>query len=136
MGRTDTLPPAGVADLPVTTSVCRCGHCRTVIDVVGKHQRVHCPECGRSNALPSRVYVTCARCDTGQRIPFDRRDDPPLCVNCAHSFQLHEVELVPQQRHTRVHGGRGQVRRRDGAAFTILLYGAALILFLIWLMRR
>ena len=136
MGLADTLLPPDLADPLVTQPVCRCEHCRTVIDVVGSHRRVQCPECGRSNAIPSHVYVTCERCGAGQRIPFSKRNDPPLCVNCSYSFRLREVELIQQHRHARVHGSRGHVHRSDGAAFTILLYAAALILFLMWLIQR
>ena len=132
----NALPSSNAADQPVELPVCRCGHCRTVIDIVGKHRRAHCPECGRSNAIPNRVYVTCERCGCGQRIPFSRRHDPPLCANCGYSFHLREVELIQQHRHMHVHGGHGHVHRSDGAAFTILLYAAALILFLSWLIQR
>jgi hypothetical protein len=72
----------------------------------------------------------------GQRIRFSRRNDPPLCMNCGHSFQLREVELTEQRRHAHVHDSRGHVNRHDGAVFTILLYAVALILFLWWLIQH
>jgi hypothetical protein len=46
------------------------------------------------------------------------------------------VELIQQHRRARVHGGHAHSHRSDGAAFTILLYAAALILFLSWLIQR
>jgi hypothetical protein len=134
MGLVDTQPLPNAASPPETQTVCRCGHCRTVIDVPEGQRRVHCPECGRSNAVPKRVYVTCERCNAGQRIRFSQRNDPPLCVNCGHSFRLRAVELTPQQRH--VHVTRGHTRRHDNAVLAILLYAIALVLFLCWLIQR
>ncbi len=129
------LPLPSVADPAAAQPVCRCGHCRTVLDAHEQCRRVRCPECGRSNAVPAYVHVTCERCNEGQRIRFSKRNDPPLCVNCGHSFHIREVELTVQQRHIHIHGGREHAHQRDGAAFTILLYAGALILFLAWLIQ-
>jgi hypothetical protein len=107
-----------------------------MIDVPAGRRRVRCPECGRSNAIPARVYAVCKRCDTKQRIRFSKRNDQQLCVNCSLSYHLREVELTVQQRHAHVHGSRARSSRRDSAACTILLYAAALCMVLLWLIQR
>lgn len=138
MGLVDTQPQPEVSPpVPDPEVLCRCGYCHTLLEVPENEHCVHCPECGRSNRTPGRVYVTCERCGRGQRIRFKQRNNPPLCANCGHTLRIHEIELTSQSRHIHHHGqGRSHVSRHDSVVFTILLYAVVLTLFLLWLSQR
>lgn len=136
MGLVDTQRPPELAALPGPKTVCRCGHCRAMIDVPDGRRRVRCSSCKRPNAIPRRVCIPCERCNRSQRVRFSRRSAQLLCVNCGHALHICEIELTPMRPHAqRRASGRGHVSRRESLVFTILLYALVLLFFLLWFSR-
>ena len=121
----------------VGKTVCRCGHCRVMIDLPDGARRVRCRSCGWSNAVPNRVYTTCERCEHEQHVRFSRRDGHCLCVNCGYTLNIREIELAPMRRrsHRRAHRPP-RSQRRESIIFTLLLYAFALLVALFWFSRR
>jgi DNA-directed RNA polymerase subunit RPC12/RpoP len=137
MGLVDTQHPPGVLATPDANAVCRCGHCRAVIDVPDGRRRLRCPSCGSLNAIPRRVHLVCERCNRGQPVRFSQRNRQVLCVNCAHTLHVREIELTPIRRHTlRWSSSRRHVSRRESIVLTVLLYALVLLFFLLWFSRR
>jgi ribosomal protein S27E len=137
MGLLSTQTPPKLAALPETHPVCRCGHCRAVIDVSGARRRVRCPTCGRSNTTPVRVRVACKRCHRSQRVRFGRRGSSVLCANCGYPLYIGEIELVAVAHRVRQVGrSHRHVSQRERAVFVILLYALVLLFFLLWLTLR
>ena len=129
-------PPLPTDPLDAKT-ICRCGHCRVMVDLSEGQRRVQCPACGRMNATPRRVYAACARCRHKQQVRFSQRDGHCLCINCGQALNLREVELVPLRRNP--HRGPNSQRRsaqRKSAVFTLLLYALALLVVLLWFSQR
>lgn len=136
MPSVETPTALGLRGAGVAKSVCRCGHCRAVVDPPAGVRRVRCRGCGWLNAVPTRVYTTCERCEHGQHVRFSRRDSQCLCLNCGHPLRILEVELAPMRGHGRRHAGRRpHPRWRESVAFTLLLYALALLVALIWISR-
>jgi hypothetical protein len=124
-----------LVDVPYPETVCRCGHCRAVIDVARRQRRVRCRNCGWLNTVPTRLHVVCERCSHNQQVRFQHLDCEPLCANCGHALWIREIELAAVRRRLR-RGRRRRGRRsgRDSVLLTILVYALLLWFFLLWFM--
>jgi hypothetical protein len=81
----------------------RCGHCLACIPDPESDASLRCSECGRRNALPTGIWLTCDRCGFEQRVRTRAIGTGPCCASCGAEFESGEIVLKALFRHRRRH---------------------------------
>ncbi len=121
--------------------VLRCGHCLKPTPQSSGDPNLYCHSCGRRNALPSHVWVTCARCQLEQRVQTRQLGIERRCPACGQVLPMNELVLTPllRRRHTvrtRRRTPQSFGSPREYAAVMLLFFATAALTVLMLLTQR
>jgi hypothetical protein len=113
----------------------RCGHCLMPMPDVDSDPTPRCPHCGRRNALPTQVWMSCDQCGFEQPVALAAVKTQALCMSCGRPLEAGDVVLTRlRRRHgvrvRHVHHHSRTHERHDRAILLLLMLTAILTLSL------